>query len=99
MSRVNGLVLLHFGRCALLDATPALTGRPRWPASQMQRSPNRSAHRIDHLWPGGIKADGRSWTAAPGRSRRSRYIPGGDGEEQRSFEAALKAPERLLCRP
>ena len=39
MSRVNGLVLLHFGRCALLDATPALTGRPRWPAGQGNANP------------------------------------------------------------
>ena len=30
MSRVNGLVLLQFGWCAPLGATPALTGRPRW---------------------------------------------------------------------
>ena len=39
MSRVNGLVLLHFGRCALWSTTPALTGRPPVASRSRQRSP------------------------------------------------------------
>ena len=99
MSRVNGLVLLQFGWCAPLGATPALTGRPRWPPVKANAHP--TGRRTVLITSGQVasRRTGGVGQPRPGGPGAAAPYPGGTGKSNGLSKLRSRLRRRLLCRP